>query len=80
MDGPECAADAGAMTERRPVGEGCRLRGVPLRWRGGELEAAILLRALPAEEALCRVGSRAVGYLAYCWMIIGEVASSGRSG
>ena len=67
IDGPDCADDARCRIDRWPVGEACRLRGVgSLRWRGGDLEAAMRLRALPIDEALGNEGSIAAGYLAYC--------------
>lgn len=40
MDGPERAAEAGTP-ERTPLGEDCKLRGVPLRLSGGDLFASI---------------------------------------
>jgi hypothetical protein len=50
-----------------PRGDDCKLRGgVSLRRKGGECDAATLLRALPGE--LLRNGvSKIGGYLANCW-------------
>lgn len=66
MDGPGRVAGGAGMIDRGIVGEDCRLRGVGFRWRGGDLEAATRLCALPSDEALCRPGSSAGEYLAYC--------------
>lgn len=67
MDGPDCADGARWIIDRWPVGEACRLRGDPLRCRGGDLDAATRLRALSMDDALGNAGSRvAAGYLAYC--------------
>jgi hypothetical protein len=66
MDGPDRAVDDGGSAERIPRGEDCMLRGVPLRWSGGDLWVSSWLRALPREDALGSVDSNAVGYRAYC--------------
>jgi hypothetical protein len=66
MDVPERLADDGGIAERMPLGEDCKLLGVSLRCKGGDLLISIWLRALPREEALCNVDSNVGGYRAYC--------------
>lgn len=80
IDGPERAGGPGGTAGRWIVGEDCTLRGVALRWSGGDLELASCEWALPMDEALCIPGSMEAGYLAYCWMTMGEAPSSFRSG
>lgn len=79
MDMPARKPDGTIVPDSGPLGDECKLRGgVSLRRKGGECDAAILLRALPGE--LLRNGvSKAGGYLAYCWttMVLLPAASAG---
>lgn len=77
MDGPERAAEGG-IAEPVPLGEDCKLRGVSLRCKEGDLRRSPWLRALPNDEALCNADSSVDGYRAYCWTIICDAPTSFR--
>lgn len=50
MDMPARKPDGTIVPDSGPLGDECKLRGgVSLRRKGGECDAAILLRALPGE-------------------------------